>query len=376
MLEFFKALASYLRIRTRQITVFSYAGLEVLLGTFNSLKAWTVQRMFWGRSSLYRSAFHFVVAVITIVAVISGISARLNIISASTGTGFDINSGIIGRQDILSQAGTAESISLIGANEPDYPVYKHVVQSGETLSEISEIYKINKNTIKWANGMSSDSIRTGQILRIPGIDGAFVKVARGDTLESIAKKNKGNVADILDLNISVLDPKNPVLKEGMELFIPGGEIPLPVVAVAKPSSGSKVSAPSTGVNIPSGTFINPLSNCPGYSYIRGFSPWHGGVDLAKAGGCWINAAGNGKVIRAGWGNAGEGFHVVIDHGNGIWTRYYHGQRQFGVSVGDQVRAGQSILYMGCTGYCTGTHVHFEVVINGRRVNPEAYVRLR
>jgi murein DD-endopeptidase MepM/ murein hydrolase activator NlpD len=82
------------------------------------------------------------------------------------------------------------------------------------------------------------------------------------------------------------------------------------------------------------------------------------------------------VIRAGWGGAGEGFHVVIDHGNGLWTRYYHGRNQFAVRVGDSVNAGQSILYMGCTGNCTGTHLHFEVVINGRRVNPENYVRVR
>ncbi|KXK26704.1 MAG: Murein DD-endopeptidase MepM [candidate division WS6 bacterium OLB20] len=165
----------------------------------------------------------------------------------------------------------------------------------------------------------------------------------------------------------------------MELFIPGGEIPLPPAPkpVSRYSSSPSYSAPvNPGVVVPSGTFINPLSNCPGYVYIRGYAPWHGGVDLAKPGGCWINAAGNGRVIRAGWGYAGEGFHVVIDHGGGIWTRYYHGTRQFGVSTGDSVSAGQSILYMGCTGYCTGTHLHFEVVLNGVRVNPEAYVRVR
>ena len=64
--------------------------------------------------------------------------------------------------------------------------------------------------------------------------------------------------------------------------------------------------------------------CSGYVYIRGFLDWHGGVDMAKKGGCWEAAAGPGVVIRAGWGNAGEGYHVVIDHGNGLKTRYYHG----------------------------------------------------
>ena len=225
--------------------------------------------------------------------------------------------------------------------------------------------------------MSSDSIRPGQVLRIPGIDGAMVKVKKGDTLESIAKKNKGNVADIIDLNQNVLGLKNPVLVEGMELFIPGGEIPLPPPVVIARNPGTVYSSgPSAGINVPPGTFINPLSNCPGYVYIRGYKISHRGVDLAKNGGCWINAAGKGRVIKASWGGAGEGFHVVIDHGNGLWTRYYHGSGRFAVKLGDTVNAGQSIMYMGCSGNCTGTHLHFEVVINRNRVNPENYVRVR
>lgn len=373
--EFSEVFSKYLVLRFRQTVVFSSAFLEVVISAGAGVKAWAVQRMFWGRSSLYRSSFHFVVSLVTIIAVLSGISTRLNIISASSS--LESNSGIIGRQDVIFQSGTAETIFIASANQPDYPVYKHKVEQGETLSEIAEKYGIKSSTIRWANSMSTDTIRVGQILRIPGIDGAFVQVKKGDTLERIAQRNKGNVADIIDLNSNIIDPQNPVLTEGMELFIPGGEIPLPTAApVARTYAAAPRPATGGAVVVPSGTFINPLSNCPGYVYIRGFSAWHGGVDLAKAGGCWINAAGNGRVLRAGWGYTGEGFHVVIDHGGGVWTRYYHGTRQFGVSTGDTVTAGQSILYMGCTGYCTGTHLHFEVVVNGKRVDPEDYVRVR
>lgn len=379
VVRFAKSLASYLQIRTRQVSIFTVAAAEVILFIVSGLKSWLVRRMFWGRSSLYRTTFHLIVSIITISAVLSGVSTRLNIISASETEGLDLNSGILGKQDILSQSGTGESISIVSSNEPDYPVYKHIVQSGETLSEIAEIYKIKSSTIRWANNMSNDTIRPGQVLRIPGIDGAFVKVQRGDTLEKIASRNKGNVGDILDLNSGVLDTNNLVLKEGMELFIPGGEIPLPrVVAVSRSgSSGSSVvSGPNAGVNLPPGTFINPLSNCPGYTYIRGFTSWHDGVDLAKPDGCWINAAGAGKVVRAGWGSAGQGFHVQIDHGNGIHTFYFHGQRRFAVKVGDIVKPGQSILYMGCSGNCRGPHLHLELAINGRTVNPEYYMKVR
>ena len=374
---FFKAFITYLRLRARQFSLFTYAGGVLISDIFVNIKSWIIRRMFWGRSSLYRTLFHSMVALVTGLTVLSGISTRLNIIAVAETGGLDISSGIIGRQDILSQSGTAESISVIGEDQYDFPIYKHIVQKGETMSQIAELYKISIDTVVWANGFSSKnvSLAVGQVLRIPGINGAFVKVRKGDTLDKIAKTNKGNVADILDLNSRVLDPFNPVLAEGMELFIPGGIIPAPPV-VARKVTPINV-GDRGGYNVPAGTFVNPLGSfCPGYSYSRGFSAWHGGVDLAKNGGCWINAAAAGRVTEAGWGSGGVGFHVVIDHGNGVKTRYYHGNGNFAVRVGDNVLAGQKIMYMGCTGYCTGTHLHFEIVINGVRVNPEKYVRVR
>lgn len=377
--RFFRALAGYIRIRFRQISLFSYAAFVLVTDIFVNIKSWVIRRMFWGRSSLYRTFFHSIVALITILTVLSGISTRLNIVAVAETGGLDISSGIIGRQDVLSQSGTAESISITGEDQYDFPIYRHIVEKGQTLSQIADLYQISMDTIVWANGFSSKnvSLTVGQVLRIPGINGAFVKVKRGDTLDKIAKTNKGNVADILDLNSRVLDAQNPVLSEGMELFIPGGQIPAPPIIVARKYSSPINVGDKGGYYVPSGTFVNPLSSfCPGYTYIRGFSPWHGGVDMAKAGGCWENAAAAGTVIRAGWGSGGVGFHVIIDHGNGLKTRYYHGNGSFAVHVGDHVLAGQKIMYMGCTGNCTGTHLHFEIVINEVRVNPENYVRLR
>jgi len=374
-------LLDYLRVRTRQLSVFSYVFLIHLGNLVFDLKTWSVRRMFWGRSSFYRTSFHVIVSIITIIALLSGVSSRLNILSANEPQGLDLTSGVIGRQDIISQSGTAESISSISEDEVDYRIFRHKVQAGETLSQIAELYSINPNSIRWANQMSSDSIRPDQILRIPEIDGAFVKVKSGDTLEAIATRNNGNVADILDLNSNVIDYRNPVLHEGMEIFIPGGEIPLPTptrragVYAVRPKQN--ISAPPPpAVNIPGGGFVHPLLNCPSWSWSRGYASWHRGADMAKNGGCWINAAAPGVVTRTGWSNGGEGFNVVIDHGNGLSTRYYHGNGNFAVSVGQSVSAGQSIMYMGNTGYSFGTHLHFEVVVNGVRLNPESYVRLR
>lgn len=379
--DFLRDILSYFRLRFRQIWIFSYVGVIFIAESLVDIKDWSIQRMFWGRSSFYRTSFHIVIAVVTVGALFSGVSTRLNIISATETQGLDLSSGVIGRQDIISQSGTAESISSISEDEVDYRIFRHKVQAGESLSEISELYNISSNSIRWANGLPNDQIKAGQVLRIPEIDGAFVKVAEGDSLEAIASKNNGNVADIIDLNSNILDYRNPVLKPGMELFVPGGEIPLPtptrrpyVYAYNPPAA--VYSPPATSVNIPSGSFVHPLLNCGGWSWSRGYSAWHRGVDMAKNGGCWINASAAGTVTKAQWGSGGEGFYITIDHGNGVWTRYYHGNGNFAVGVGQRVSAGQSIMYMGNTGYSFGTHAHFEVVINGVRVNPENYVRLR
>ena len=97
---------------------------------------------------------------------------------------------------------------------------------------------------------------------------------------------------------------------------------------------------------------------------------HSGIDLAVPEGTKVAAARKGTVTFAGWGN-GYGYRVVIDHGAGTETTYNH-LSDIGVSVGDTVRAGSAIALSGNTGHSTGPHLHFEVRVNGRYVNPESY----
>ncbi|QXW25874.1 M23 family metallopeptidase [Acinetobacter johnsonii] len=100
---------------------------------------------------------------------------------------------------------------------------------------------------------------------------------------------------------------------------------------------------------------------------------HSGLDMSAPSGTPIYATGPGIVTKSGWGT-GYGQYVEINHGNGYLTRYAHASRLI-ARVGDRVEAGEQIANVGCTGRCTGPHLHYEVVKDGQRKNPSTYLAM-
>ena len=124
-----------------------------------------------------------------------------------------------------------------------------------------------------------------------------------------------------------------------------------------------------------------ISSPFGWRTLMGDSNFHTGVDLIKAGaqgaskGAVIVASLDGTVESVRHESTGYGHSIVIDHGNGLKTRYAHClEGSISVSVGQHVRAGQAIARVGKTGMATGYHLHFEVIINGDYVNPLKYIK--
>lgn len=104
---------------------------------------------------------------------------------------------------------------------------------------------------------------------------------------------------------------------------------------------------------------------------NGRSAMHGGIDFKGATGSPIMAAAKGRVVYAGR-KGGYGNFVEVDHGNGLRTRYAHMSR-IDVTVGQAIEAGETLGGLGSTGRSTGPHLHFEVRINGRAVNPRPFL---
>jgi len=110
---------------------------------------------------------------------------------------------------------------------------------------------------------------------------------------------------------------------------------------------------------------------PGGAISQYFHAGHLALDIAAPYGSMIVSAQSGIVTSSGWRNNGGGYVISIDHGNGMHTVYNH-LGDLWVSSGAYVVAGQGIGAIGCTGICTGPHVHFEVIVNGIIDNPQRY----
>lgn len=104
---------------------------------------------------------------------------------------------------------------------------------------------------------------------------------------------------------------------------------------------------------------------------RGASSNHGGLDMAAPMGTPIYATHDGVVGFSGWGS-GYGYNITLNGGGGMQTFYGHNSKN-AVKNGQRVRQGQLIGYVGSTGVSTGPHLHYEVRINGHKVNPAGYL---
>jgi murein DD-endopeptidase MepM/ murein hydrolase activator NlpD len=150
----------------------------------------------------------------------------------------------------------------------------------------------------------------------------------------------------------------------------------PAGSPASGSGGTATTAAAAPAKAP-GRLLTPVPGAPvtsPYGYrihpIYGTSRLHTGIDYGASEGTPIRASADGVVVSASW-FGGYGNATIIDHGGGIATLVGH-QSSMAVSAGQKVTQGQTVGRVGCTGDCTGPHVHFEVRVNGDPVNPANY----
>ncbi len=259
----------------------------------------------------------------------------------------------------------------------------HEVQSGDTLSTIASEYGLKTSTVLWENGLNSNStIKPGQQILIPPVDGVTHSVEKGQNIEKIASKYKVDSALIAKQNQLAEDA---VLTVGQEVYVPGGA-PLPEVIIVRNTPSRVATAGRVNAYAPSSAIGSDSASSPAAgktmvwptkgSVTQGYRAGHYAIDIADASKPPIWAAASGTVVKVSTGTWGGGYgnHIIIDHGNGLKSLYAH-METVSVSQGQTVSQGQVVGKMGRTGRVygrTGIHLHFEVHKNGVKQNPGNY----
>ncbi|MDX2255930.1 MAG: peptidoglycan DD-metalloendopeptidase family protein [Pseudanabaenaceae cyanobacterium bins.39] len=284
---------------------------------------------------------------------ISGIAAKLSIglmafsiASPSSATTITPNlSDSTNKQEAEELCGKPTLDSLI----------KHQVKSGETLEAIAKQYNLKTATIMGLNpDVRSGSVKVGQTLSIPPLDGLTYRFKDGENYTTVAKKYR--------VRADVLFERNGCQRRPQVVFVPGA-IWQPEPVPFKPSAIANSSATPTiiatgGYPLP---YLVPVTSNYGWRINPVTAIWsfHSGIDLGASFGTPVLAAKTGTVEFAGWGG-GYGNLIEINHGS-TGTRYAHLEAIY-VSTGQRVAQGQMIGLVGSTGRSTGPHLHFEIMV--------------
>ncbi|MFW5981924.1 MAG: peptidoglycan DD-metalloendopeptidase family protein [Halanaerobiaceae bacterium] len=228
----------------------------------------------------------------------------------------------------------------------------HKVENGDNLWDIAGEYDIDIDTLIGANDITNmNTIGIGDELKILPVKGILYTVNPGESLWTVSRKFNVSSAKIVEAN-GLDDPD--LVQPGVSLILPG----------VKPEFGYQDRLAES--------FMRPLS---GGRVSSPFGPrWgrmHTGIDYAVSTGTEIRAARAGKIVYSGW-STGYGETVIIEHQKGVRSLYAHNSRLL-VRGGQHVERGQVIALSGNTGNSTGPHLHFEIQINGKPVNPANYL---
>ncbi len=273
------------------------------------------------------------------------------------------------------------SLYTVIPNRPSNEIVLHTVQAGDSVFGIAKTYGITPETVLWANfellDDNPDLLEQGMELNIPPVNGVYYRWQEGDTLEGVAAAFEAEMDEIIGFSGNSFDLSNPdAIPAGTFVMLPGGHREFRqwlIPTIARGSAGVNTTALGPGACsgsyeglFGSGAFIWPASR----HFLSGNDYWSGhlGIDIAAGPGEPVFASDAGVVVFSGWANGGYGNTVMIDHGNGYQTLYAH---LSGTSVpcGASVTAGRTVGTAGSTGNSTGSHLHFEVRLNGGFINP-------
>ena len=262
-----------------------------------------------------------------------------------------------------SKAYTADLHAATGHDEIPWPhvanranLQTYAVQQGDSLWSIAQQFELDIDTLRWSNPeleRNPDILSVGTELRILPVSGVYHQAVAGETIEDIAAAYGVAPEAVAEYPPNALYPPYN-LETGQGLVVPYGRkdgLVLPQPALA-----------------PDSTLAWPLAG----GITQGFNDAHPALDIGAPYGSTVYAADDGTITYAAWAQTGYGYTLIIDHGDGRETWYNHLKGTL-LEAGNFVPRGTPIGEVGSTGHSSGPHLHFELRLNGERVNPTDYL---
>lgn len=290
-----------------------------------------------------------------------------------------LQKGLFDEKELLTQEDLLELLHTAKTSEIDY-----TVQEGDTISKICDSYNMTQEAFEKLNGKDV-SLKVGENVHVlKSTQLLSVKVTLKKQYSKTTPYDTVIIYDdneYADVSYVSKNGQNGVTAYTDEIvYIDGEEISRTNIEEKIVSSVINEEITEGTIEqhygMASGTFLWPVPSTTMVTSEFGYR-WgtnHNGMDISGSNvyGADIVASDGGTVTFASEDNSGYGKHIIIDHGNGFETHYAHCSALY-VSEGEQVYAGQVIAAVGSTGYSTGPHLHFEVILNGTKVDPRNYL---
>lgn len=287
---------------------------------------------------------------------------------------------IVKREVPLSKIkGPKEVLELIETGSEE--IKTHIVEAGESIWTIANLYEMGVDEIMEANPDLDPE-------KVYPDDKIYLKVPK--SLLTVETIEELNYLEDIDYEVK-FEEDNSMYKTQKKVKTKGVQGKNEVIAKVVKHNGNIVSKevikekvvekpvneiivkgtrekPTT---VATGTFLFPARGGISSGYGSRGGRMHKGIDISASVGTPIAAADGGTVTYVGY-NGGYGNLVIINHSNGYVTKYAHCSKTY-VNTGQRVHKGETIAAVGATGNASGAHLHFEVLKNGRHVNPSAYL---
>jgi len=258
----------------------------------------------------------------------------------------------------------------------------HTFTKDDSIAKLAELYNLSVRSIEFNNQIENTEPEIGKILYIPWQNGYILHLQEETSATEISKTWKLEESLIIETNKSFWNEKTAKFAKNTLILLPSVDFDQ-IIEIQKNEKNRIITVQEANKQRDKMLNYTAVENNQGNkktgfiwpavgTISRCLQPGHIACDIANFASPPIFAVADAVVLESGWRDGGFGYMALLDHGNGLQTMYMH-MENVQIVKGQKLLQGQTIGKMGCTGNCSGTHLHFEVRQNKIQQNPLLYL---